>query len=71
MDLHSFLSCLDGVPLSQDPTALRVKSADFSWFSPIMSTALGARQDLASLSFIFLINPAQPSFLMVLANSFR
>jgi FAD/FMN-containing dehydrogenase len=43
MDLHSFLSSLDGVAFSKDPAALRVKSADFSWFSPIMSAALAGR----------------------------
>ena len=44
MDLHSFLSSLDGIAFSNDPAALRVKSADFSWFSPIMSAALSGRQ---------------------------
>jgi len=44
MDFDSFVSSLNGIPLSRDPAALRVKSADFSWFSPIMSAALAGRQ---------------------------
>jgi FAD/FMN-containing dehydrogenase len=41
--MEAFLKDLGGVPSSRDPAALRVKSADFSWFSPIMSAALGGR----------------------------
>jgi FAD/FMN-containing dehydrogenase len=44
MQLDSFIASLQGIPVSKDPAALRVKSADFSWFSPIMSAALGNRQ---------------------------
>ena len=39
-----FLEALGNIPHSRDPSALRVKSADFSWFSPIMSAALAGRQ---------------------------
>lgn len=42
--MESFLKELASIPFTRDATALRVKSADFSWFSPIMSAALGARQ---------------------------
>jgi FAD/FMN-containing dehydrogenase len=44
MDLDRFLADLGDIPHSRDATALRVKSADFSWFSPIMSAALAGRQ---------------------------
>jgi len=43
MALDAFLSELGGIPHSRDATALRVKSADFSWFSPIMAAALDGR----------------------------
>jgi FAD/FMN-containing dehydrogenase len=43
MKLDSFLKDLQGIPHSRDAAALRVKSADFSWFSPIMSAALANR----------------------------
>ena len=39
-----FLEALGNIPHSRDAAALRVKSADFSWFSPIMSAALAGRQ---------------------------
>ena len=39
----NFLESLKDIPHSRDPSALRVKSADFSWFSPIMSAALAGR----------------------------
>lgn len=39
-----FLASLKDIPCTRDPAALRVKSADFSWFSPIMSAALAGRQ---------------------------
>jgi FAD/FMN-containing dehydrogenase len=38
-----FIESLGVIPHSRDPAALRVKSADFSWFSPIMSAALAGR----------------------------
>jgi FAD/FMN-containing dehydrogenase len=38
-----FVQALGDIPHSQDANALRVKSADFSWFSPIMSAALAGR----------------------------
>lgn len=38
-----FLAALGDIPHSRDAAALRVKSADFSWFSPIMSAALAGR----------------------------
>ena len=38
-----FIQALGDIPHSQDAAALRVKSADFSWFSPIMSAALAGR----------------------------
>ncbi|MGQ0656016.1 MAG: FAD-binding oxidoreductase [Betaproteobacteria bacterium] len=41
--MDAFLKDLGDIPSSRDPAALRVKSADFSWFSPIMSAALGGR----------------------------
>ena len=41
--MDAFLADLAGIPHSRDAAALRVKSADFSWFSPIMSAALGGR----------------------------
>jgi FAD/FMN-containing dehydrogenase len=44
MNLNRFLADLGDIPHSRDAAALRAKSADFSWFSPIMSAALGARQ---------------------------
>lgn len=44
MNIDKFISRLGDVPCSNDPAALRVKSADFSWFSPIMSAALAGRQ---------------------------
>jgi FAD/FMN-containing dehydrogenase len=44
MQIDSFVSQLGDIPLSRDPSALRVKSADFSWFSPIMSATLAGRQ---------------------------
>lgn len=43
MDLEPFLRDVEGIAHSRDAAALRVKSADFSWFSPIMSAALGGR----------------------------
>ena len=43
MDLESFIKDLETIPHSRDAAALRVKSADFSWFSPIMSAALAGR----------------------------
>jgi FAD/FMN-containing dehydrogenase len=43
MDLEPFLKEVEGIAHSRDAAALRVKSADFSWFSPIMSAALGGR----------------------------
>ncbi len=42
-DLDRFIVALGEIPHSRDPAALRVKSADFSWFSPIMSAALAGR----------------------------
>src|SRR5688500_12741414 len=42
--MESFLRDIDAIPHSRDATALRVKSTDFSWFSPIMSAALAGRQ---------------------------
>ncbi len=42
-DLDRFSAALGDIPHSRDPAALRVKSADFSWFSPIMSAALAGR----------------------------
>jgi FAD/FMN-containing dehydrogenase len=42
--MDAFLRDLGDIPHTRDPTVLRVKSADFSWFSPIMSAALGGRQ---------------------------
>ena len=44
MKVDSLVSDLGDIPLSRDPSALRVKSADFSWFSPIMSATLAGRQ---------------------------
>jgi len=41
--LDSFIEDLGSIPHSRDAAALRVKSADFSWFSPIMSAALAGR----------------------------
>jgi len=41
--LDSFIKDLGNIPHSRDAAALRVKSADFSWFSPIMSAALAGR----------------------------
>jgi FAD/FMN-containing dehydrogenase len=41
--MDTFLRELGDIPHSRDAAALRVKSADFSWFSPIMSAALGGR----------------------------
>ena len=38
-----FIQALGDIPHSQEAAALRVKSADFSWFSPIMSAALAGR----------------------------
>lgn len=42
--MEGFLKELGSITHTRDATALRVKSADFSWFSPIMSAALGNRQ---------------------------
>jgi FAD/FMN-containing dehydrogenase len=42
--MENFLQDLNDVPHTREASALRVKSADFSWFSPIMSAALGNRQ---------------------------
>ena len=42
-DLDAFIAALGDIPHSRDAAALRVKSADFSWFSPIMSAALAGR----------------------------
>jgi FAD/FMN-containing dehydrogenase len=39
----AFINALGDIPHSRDAAALRVKSADFSWFSPIMSAALAGR----------------------------
>lgn len=44
MDVDNFVSTLGDIPHSRDAATLRVKSADFSWFSPIMSAALAGRQ---------------------------
>jgi FAD/FMN-containing dehydrogenase len=44
MNLDRFLADLGNILHSRDANALRVKSADFSWFSPIMSAALAGRQ---------------------------
>ena len=41
--LDLFVSALGSIPHSRDDAALRVKSADFSWFSPLMSAALAGR----------------------------
>ncbi len=38
-----FLDSLKDIPHTREAAALRVKSADFSWFSPIMSAALAGR----------------------------
>lgn len=43
MLLDGFIQDLGEIPHSRDAAALRVKSADFSWFSPIMSAALAGR----------------------------
>src|SRR5574341_80450 len=43
MQIDRFLADLGGIPCSRDEQALRVKSADFSWFSPIMAAALAGR----------------------------
>jgi len=43
VELEAFVGSLGSIPHSRDAAALRVKSADFSWFSPIMSAALGGR----------------------------
>lgn len=40
---EAFLKDLADIPQSRDATALRVKSSDFSWFSPIMSAVLDGR----------------------------
>lgn len=47
-DLDGFLTALGDIPHPCDAAALRVKSVDFSWFSPIMSAALEAAQLPAS-----------------------
>ena len=41
--MNSFVESLGDISHSRDAAALRVKSADFSWFSPIMSAALAGR----------------------------
>lgn len=41
--MEAFLAALGDIPHSRDEAALRVKSADFSWFSPIMAAALAGR----------------------------
>ena len=41
--IDAFLKELGDIPQSRDAAALRVKSADFSWFSPIMSAVLDGR----------------------------
>ncbi|HEY9531854.1 MAG TPA: FAD-binding oxidoreductase [Burkholderiales bacterium] len=41
--MQAVLSDLGDIPHSRDAAVLRVKSADFSWFSPIMSAALAGR----------------------------
>lgn len=41
--LELFIESLGNIPHSRDAAALRAKSADFSWFSPIMSAALAGR----------------------------
>jgi len=41
--MEEFLMEIGDIPHSRDAAALRVKSADFSWFSPIMSAALAGR----------------------------
>jgi FAD/FMN-containing dehydrogenase len=42
-ELSAFIAALGDIPHSRDAAALRVKSADFSWFSPIMQAALAGR----------------------------
>src|SRR5574341_1838097 len=39
----AFIAALGDIPHSRDEAARRVKSADFSWFSPIMAAALAGR----------------------------
>lgn len=41
--MEAFLGDLGDIPRTRDAAALRVKSADFSWFSPIMSASLDGR----------------------------
>jgi FAD/FMN-containing dehydrogenase len=41
--MDAFLKELHDIPQTRDSAALRVKSADFSWFSPIMSAVLDGR----------------------------
>ena len=43
LPMEEFLGEIGDIPHSRDAAALRVKSADFSWFSPIMSAALAGR----------------------------
>src|SRR5262245_16894923 len=43
MPIEPFLADIGEIPHSRDEAALRVKSADFSWFSPIMAAALAGR----------------------------
>jgi FAD/FMN-containing dehydrogenase len=41
--MDRFLADLGNIPHTREASALRVKSADFSWFSPIMSAVLDGR----------------------------
>ena len=41
--MDRFLADLGSIPHTREASALRVKSADFSWFSPIMSAVLDGR----------------------------
>jgi FAD/FMN-containing dehydrogenase len=41
--MEQFLEEVQEIPHTRDAAALRVKSADFSWFSPIMSASLDGR----------------------------
>lgn len=43
LPMEEFIRGIGDIPHSRDAAALRVKSADFSWFSPIMSAALAGR----------------------------
>jgi hypothetical protein len=39
-DLKSFLAAVEDIPRIEDPVRVRMKSKDFSWFSPILKEAL-------------------------------